>query len=193
MRILHAAAYAVKPWKNGGGMTTEIIAEPDGASFDGIDWRISMARVEQAGPFSMLAGIDRSLGILAGEGMVLAVEGRGEVELRAGMHAVVFPGDVPVEARLLGGPVLDLGVMTRRGRFRHHLSRTTASGSYALARRGDVSLAVVCGAGGTVDGRRFDDGDAIRLDKAHNDAVSRLDLDAPCTLWVADLWRLSEP
>jgi uncharacterized protein len=122
MRILHATDYVVQSWKNGGGMTTEIVASPPGASFDAIDWRISMARVERAGPFSMFAGIDRSLGVLDGEGMVLAVKGRGEIELKPGMHPAVFPGDVPVAARLPGGPILDLNVMSRRRRWRHHLS-----------------------------------------------------------------------
>ena len=34
MRILHARGFAVQPWKNGGGMTTEILAHPPGAGLD---------------------------------------------------------------------------------------------------------------------------------------------------------------
>lgn len=47
-----------EPWANGGGVTTVILREPDDA-----DWkvRISVARVEQEGPFSELPGTRRML------------------------------------------------------------------------------------------------------------------------------------
>jgi len=190
MRILHAADFVVQPWKNGAGMTTEILAAPAGAGFDRFDWRISMAQVAAPGPFSMFAGIDRSLGVLAGDGIVLAVEGRGEVELKPAAHPVVFPGDVPVEARLTGGPILDLNVMTRRGRWRHHLSRTSIIGAFELQRRGDVTLALVRGSSGTVDDRPLCDGDAVLL-QAGDDSVQLL-LPAIGELWIADIWQLLE-
>lgn len=190
MRILHAADFVVQPWKNGAGMTTEIMASPAGAGFDRFDWRVSMAQVAAPGPFSMFSGIDRSLGVLAGDGIVLVVDGRGEVELKPGAHPAVFPGDVPVEARLTGGPILDLNVMTRRGRWRHHLSRTSIIGAFKLERRGDVTLALVRGSSGTVDDRPLCDGDAVLLE-AGDDSV-QLFLRATCDLWIADLWQLLE-
>ena len=61
MRILRAPDYRVMPWKNGGGTTTEVAVSPEGAGLDHFDWRISMARVEQDGPFSTFPGIDRTL------------------------------------------------------------------------------------------------------------------------------------
>ena len=47
-----------EPWANGAGVTTVILREPDDA-----DWRvrISVARVEQEGPFSELPGTRRVL------------------------------------------------------------------------------------------------------------------------------------
>jgi environmental stress-induced protein Ves len=47
-----------EPWANGAGVTTVILREPDGA-----DWRIrvSVAKVEQEGPFSELPGTRRML------------------------------------------------------------------------------------------------------------------------------------
>ncbi|TIN81446.1 MAG: HutD family protein, partial [Mesorhizobium sp.] len=71
MRILRAAEYRSMPWKNGGGVTTEIAVSPSGAGLDDFDWRVSMARVELSGPFSQFAGIDRTLAVLEGEGIVL--------------------------------------------------------------------------------------------------------------------------
>lgn len=186
MRILHARDFAVQPWKNGGGMTTEIAAYPAGAGFEAMEWRASMARVEAAGPFSSFPGIDRSLGLLEGAGIVLEVAGRGEIALAPGEHPAVFPGDVPVSARLPAGAILDLNIMTRRTLWRHHLSRVAVeAGAFELHRRGDVTLALVRGASGAADGQSFDDGDALLLDEAD----ARLTLSRPCVLWIADLWR----
>jgi len=188
MRILHAADFVVQPWKNGAGMTTEIMVSPAGAGFDRFDWRVSMAQVAAPGPFSTFAGIDRSLGLLAGEGIILTVDGRGEVELKPGAHPVVFPGEVPVEARLAGGPILDLNVMTRRGRCRHHLSKVPIVGAFELRRRGDVTLALIRGSSGTVDDRPVCDGDAVLLQAG--DEGAQLVLHATCDLWIADIWQL---
>ena len=76
MRILRAENYRRMKWKNGGGETAEIALFPDGAGLGIFDWRISMARVESGGPFSTFPGVDRTLSILEGEGIVL--ESRGE-------------------------------------------------------------------------------------------------------------------
>jgi uncharacterized protein len=193
MRILHARDYSVQPWKNGGGVTTEIIVSPAGATFDAFDWRISMAQVASSGPFSMFAGIDRSLGLLAGDGIVLRVDGRGEIELQCGDHPAVFPGDIPVDARLPGGAILDLNVMTRRTGWRHHLSRMkAAAGAFALERRGDVTVVVVRGAGGTAGNESFGDGDALMCSADAGDEAVSLIVHGTAELWVADLWRVAE-
>ncbi len=39
------------PWKNGGGVTTEICVSPPSGAFD---WRVSIATVNADGPFSTL-------------------------------------------------------------------------------------------------------------------------------------------
>ena len=62
------------PWKNGGGVTTEIWASPPSGIFD---WRVSIATVNADGPFSTFAGYERHIMTLSGEGMVLDIEGRG--------------------------------------------------------------------------------------------------------------------
>ena len=76
MHILRAENYRRMRWKNGGGETAEIAVSPDSAGLDDFDWRVSMATVEAGGPFSMFAGVDRTLSILEGEGILLVVEGR---------------------------------------------------------------------------------------------------------------------
>ncbi|MDG4884247.1 HutD family protein [Mesorhizobium sp. WSM4884] len=119
MRILRAAGYRVMPWKNGGGTTTEIAVSPDGAGLEDFDWRISMARVETGGPFSSFVEVDRTLAVLEGDGIVLDIAGRPPARLTAASAPLSFPGDVRTGAALIGGPITDLNVMTRRGRFSH--------------------------------------------------------------------------
>lgn len=123
MRLLKAAGHRRMPWKNGGGETIEIAVHPPGAGLAGFEWRVSMATVAADGPFSLFEGIDRTLSILRGAGMDLAVEGRGRARLTARSDPLSFPADRPAEARLHDGPITDLNVMTRRGLWRHRVSR----------------------------------------------------------------------
>lgn len=123
MRILRAEDHRRMPWKNGAGETVEIAVFPAGASIDDFDWRISMASVHADGPFSTFPGVDRTLSILTGEGLVLSVEGRGRVSLEADAPPYSFPADLPSSAKLREGPVTDLNVMTRRGCFSHRVTR----------------------------------------------------------------------
>jgi environmental stress-induced protein Ves len=150
MRILRAADYRVMPWKNGGGTTTEIAVSPERAGLDDFDWRISMARVETSGPFSSFAGIDRTLSVLEGEGIVLDVAGLPPTRLTTASVPFAFPGDVSTSAALIGGPITDLNIMTRRGRMAHEVERRPFSAEIRLAPRADTTLVLAVGAGATL-------------------------------------------
>ena len=143
MRILRAADYRVMPWKNGGGTTTEIAVSPDGAGLDEFDWRMSMARVEGSGPFSSFAGIDRTLSVLEGEGIVLDVADRPAVRLTPASAPLAFPADLPTSAALIAGPITDLNVMTRRGRMLHSVERLAISQPVDIATRAGSTL-ILC-------------------------------------------------
>ncbi|MBS9721775.1 HutD family protein [Tianweitania sp. BSSL-BM11] len=119
MKILRAADYRRMPWKNGKGETTEIAVFPDGAGLDDFAWRVSMADVVEDGPFSTFPDIDRTLSVLQGEGIELAVSGQEEVRLDRDSEPFSFPADTHTGAKLIDGPITDLNVMTRRGAFRH--------------------------------------------------------------------------
>jgi environmental stress-induced protein Ves len=121
--IIRSADHKVMPWKNGGGETAEIAVSPAGAALDAFDWRLSMARVETDGPFSAFPGIDRTLAILEGEGVRLSVEGEPAVTLTNKSSPHAFRADVETSATLVGGPILDLNVMSRRGRVEHTVTR----------------------------------------------------------------------
>ncbi|BAB53904.1 HutD/Ves family protein [Mesorhizobium japonicum] len=158
MRILRAADYRVMPWKNGGGTTTEIAVFPDGAGLDEFDWRVSMARVEGSGPFSSFAGIDRTLSVLEGEGIVLDVAGRPAARLTPASQPFAFPADLPTSAALIAGPITDLNVMTRRGRTLHSVERLAISRPVDVAIRAGSTL-ILCHKGEAV----FPEAGSIRL------------------------------
>ena len=81
-RVLSPADSRRMPWKNGGGLTHEIAVHPSGAGMAAFEWRVSVAEVAQDGPFSRFPGVDRTLVLLAGNGVRL--EGTGDpLDLRS--------------------------------------------------------------------------------------------------------------
>lgn len=147
VRMLDPATFRRMPWKNGGGETIEMLAYPEGADLARFDWRISMARVASDGAFSRFDGIDRTLSVLEGGRLVLDF---GTARTVLDRHAEPFPfaGDAPVTGAVPDGPILDLNVMTRRGRFTHRVLRlvdalSATAGPHpliAFAHRGEARL-----------------------------------------------------
>lgn len=128
------------PWKNGGGSTTEIALAPVGASLDKFDWRISLATIAASGPFSAFPGVDRSLALVDGAGVVLDIGDEGRLVLSEDNPVVEFAGEAQVMASLTLGATTDFNVMTRRARCHHRLGRRVLSGSSEFAPRGDVTV-----------------------------------------------------
>lgn len=185
--------FVTMPWKNGGGTTTQILTAPEGAGLADFDWRISMARVESNGPFSIFPDIDRNLCVIEGSGLVLQPEGRGPVTLTGTSPPYAFPADLPLDATLLDGPITDLNVMTRRGRARAHVSRITQCGPLALPCLGGVML-VLTGNDieATAEGRSISAraGDVIRRDGGTDATVIMAQNgQGPFSLIVIDLWE----
>jgi uncharacterized protein len=110
MRVIRPSEYRAMPWKNGGGATTEIYANPPSGAFD---WRVSIATVNADGPFSTFPGYERYIMTLSGEGMTLDIEGRGKFNLEP-LLPFSFSGDAQVQGSLLQGAVLDFNLMVRR-------------------------------------------------------------------------------
>ncbi|PTB17287.1 histidine utilization protein HutD [Trinickia symbiotica] len=113
--LIRGAGLVASPWKNGGGVTREVAAFPEGAALDAFVWRVSVADVAQAGPFSRFAGIDRTLALLSGAGMLLDEAGGVTHALRAPLDIARFPGETAVDARLVDGATRDFNLMVRRG------------------------------------------------------------------------------
>jgi environmental stress-induced protein Ves len=189
MRIIHSADYRHQVWKDGGGTTTEIAIAPAGGGLDAFDWRLSMALVERSGPFSLFPGIDRTLLILEGSGLALHMPDRGIVRLERATPPYSFPGDIRVEATLAAGPVLDLNLMSRRGRWRHSLYHVAAISAFRLVRHGAKTMALMRGATGTAeDGRQIDDGDTLLLEEGAANDAETLRIYGAADLYIADLW-----
>ncbi|MFD1199278.1 HutD family protein [Brucella gallinifaecis] len=139
-KILKAQDHRRMPWKNGGGVTIEIAIHPIHASVDNFDWRVSTASVANDGPFSVFPGIDRTLSVLEGNGIVLDVEG-AKTTLTRETPPFAFAADASSGACLINGPITDLNVMTRRGKFAHHVDRMVIDDSLVLAPDANTMLA----------------------------------------------------
>jgi uncharacterized protein len=139
-KLIQYASLHAMPWKNGGGSTTEIAIAPQGATFEDFDWRISLATISQSGPFSTFAGIDRTLTLVSGPGVVLDVGNERQVALSEREPTVAFPGEAQVAATVSSGSTTDFNVMTRRASCRHQLERRQVRDFSTLERRSDVTI-----------------------------------------------------
>lgn len=180
--LLPASARVAKPWKNGGGVTTDVLVRPDDADLDSFSARISIAEVAASGPFSLFPGIDRSTAVLAGDGFDLSIGGH-RVRLGPDDAPLAYPGDVPAHAELIGGSVADLNVMTRRGVLRHGLARLAIeAGDQTTIPGGDTVLVWLAGAGTIMTGAR-----TVRLGPLDAVAMKRpanVRADTACILYV---------
>jgi hypothetical protein len=122
MQVLRHGEYKRMPWKNGLGVTEEVIAHPPCSDLATFGWRVSIAHVGADGPFSVFAGIDRTIAMLDGEGLYLDMPDR-TVELDRKGDPLPFSGDLQISSRNKGGPTIDLNIMTRRGQFEHRMRR----------------------------------------------------------------------
>jgi environmental stress-induced protein Ves len=189
MRVIRFNEYRRMPWKNGGGETAEVVVCPAAAGLDSFDWRISMARVESSGPFSLFAGIDRTLIIIEGDGLRLKIAGCPPIDLTPTSEPFRFPADAATEAALIGTTTTDLNVMSRRGRIDHSVRRIMIGETTCLEL--DWPGLVLCqsgsprigGVGDTVELRPFD---SLFFD---GDAPARLQIEGSSVLLLVEIRR----
>jgi uncharacterized protein len=108
------ASIPSQPWRNGGGVTRELLAWPTRK-----DWqvRISVADVTADGPFSRFVEIERWFAVLEGEGVALLPADRIH-RLTPRSEPLVFDGGEPVNCELLGGATRDFNLMAAPGKGR---------------------------------------------------------------------------
>ena len=113
------AELPVTPWKNGGGSTRELASWPPGAGLEAFDWRVSIATIAASGPFSVFAGVDRTIMLLQGDGVRLrARDGSFDHRLDQPFEPFAFSGDLALDCTLPGAASGDFNLMSRRTRCR---------------------------------------------------------------------------
>jgi hypothetical protein len=132
-----AARIAAAPWKNGGGLTREIVCRPAGADLTAFDWRVSLAEIAADGAFSVFPGVDRVIILLSGLGVELrSGDGRLRHRVTEPLAPFAFSGDNAIDATLVSGTSSDFNVMTRRGRARADVRVVRASETIGAAEGG---------------------------------------------------------
>jgi environmental stress-induced protein Ves len=186
MQVIRARDLLATPWKNGGGITRQIAAEPEGAGLADFHWRLSLATVETGGPFSTFPGVDRLMLVLEGE-LELELAGARPVRLTAESPAAEFPGDAPVAATTPATPVTDVNLMVRRGLYSASLERRRAEPTAAVVNQ-DVTFILACGESLALShgaaAARLGFGDVARIEAARG-ALVRLRADNPSEFVVA--------
>jgi len=155
------------PWKNGLGLTSEIAIFPKAADFhDGdFEWRVSCAQVSAPNRFSQFIGYDRALTIVRGDGLIL----NGENLLPRAVQ--YFSGSDKVDCQMIGSPVLDLGIIYKKGEYtvelQHDFHRTLNRAGHKEAEveikvaQGHHYFYVVRGRGSLLLDKNFSEGDVL--------------------------------
>jgi environmental stress-induced protein Ves len=115
VHVVELSSIAPQPWRNGGGVTRELLAWPPGAAAGaGAAWqlRVSVADIERDGPFSAYPGVQRCFAVLEGGGVALGFEA-GEHTLGPGSRPLAFDGADAPGCRLIDGPTRDLNLMVQ--------------------------------------------------------------------------------
>jgi uncharacterized protein len=137
----------LQAWKNGLGRTREIAVHPQGAGSDDFIWRVSMAEVDSAAPFSVFPGIDRQIALLDGDGFRMTLDQQYTHALVIPFEPFAFPGEAAVSVELAGGPTRDFNLMVRRECARGEIDVWKGEG----IRRAPTSAALVHCARGRID------------------------------------------
>lgn len=111
-RILTPAEFRPQPWKNGGGVTHEIVRWPDTGGDDAYEIRISIADDRTPGPFSRFPGYRRWSFLADSPPIVLEVAGTIHALVTLGDHLEVG-GDVAITCALPAGPTRLFNILVR--------------------------------------------------------------------------------
>jgi environmental stress-induced protein Ves len=189
MQVLRERDYVAIPWKNGGGLTREILkVPPDTAAFD---WRLSLATIATSGPFSVFDGYDRTLVLIRGAGVELDFGSHGQATLRAPGQVAAFDGAWPTRCALIDGPSTDLNLIVAKERAEAQALILRVTAPEAIRTSGWEETLVCCVSGSVqienstgevatlsgADVARCNPGDAVLTCTAHGPD--------PALLWIA--------
>jgi environmental stress-induced protein Ves len=110
-RIVRPVEFRPQPWKNGGGVTHEIVRWPDTEAYD---IRVSLADDRAPGPFSQFPGYRRWSFLAGAAPIALDVAGTTHDLVSLGDHIEV-DGVVAITCALPAGPTRLLNILVRDG------------------------------------------------------------------------------
>jgi len=149
--LLRPEDYTRSPWKNGGGIFTDIAgawrADAAARDWSSLLWRFASTPIVAPGPFSHMPGIDRLQMVVSGRGLVLKSPTQ-EFDEREPFTTVRFTGEMEIVTALEEGPVEVVNLMARRGAAEIELvalmepgTRQLAAGTHLVyAARGDCRI-----------------------------------------------------
>jgi environmental stress-induced protein Ves len=117
--LLKPNMYHHQPWKNGGGVSTTIAAQPQpqahslGDDWSNMIWQLGRTQIVSPGAFSDLSGFERLQIVVCGHGLVLRTPDK-MIDLRMPLVPVRYDGGIPIVSELEDGPVDVVNLMARR-------------------------------------------------------------------------------
>ncbi len=117
LRCFSINALPREAWKNGGGWTRTVASQGTG---DRLRWRVSVANITAAGPFSRFDGLDRTAVMIQGTGLCLSGDG-GSWQFDGPGSFAQFPGEMALHCDMPGTPTQLWNVMVQRGQARANL------------------------------------------------------------------------
>lgn len=110
-QVLPANEHRRERWRNGLGWTRAIMAWPDDGNWA---WRLSVAEIEQAAPYSAFPGVEREHMLLEGDGLELRFGDGRTLLLHPPGGRARFAGEEAVTGDPVGGRAVALNLMWRR-------------------------------------------------------------------------------
>ena len=117
LKLISPEQYVTTKWKNGGGITQDILMLPKCANHNDFDIRLSTALIVGDSQFSSFSEIDRTITVLAGPQLCLNFPEGDYVEIEK-FGSASFDSDRTPSPSSPGEPIKVLNVMTRRGKWR---------------------------------------------------------------------------
>lgn len=107
IKLIRNSNFKKMPWKNGQGMTIQILIEPDESELikNNFHFRFSSAPIDKEGEFSLFPGMERILIPIKGAGFQLNEHVFEKFEVAQ------FSGSDKTYCHLLKGPVIDFGII----------------------------------------------------------------------------------
>ncbi|UVK41840.1 HutD family protein [Mesorhizobium sp. AR07] len=144
LQLLSQDAYHRTAWKNGRGVTEDVLLLPEEATHADFDIRISRAPIVDDAQFSSFPGIDRTIIRLSENPLVLSFADGSEVVLDH-LAPYRFDSALSPKTRLSSGSALVMNVMTRRVRWSSTVRtlRCSVNETLCVPRGGLVAVHVV--------------------------------------------------